>query len=298
MRVGDEDWERPADGVWLPAERRSVGFVFQDYLLFPHLSALDNVAYGLRQHRVGRRAARSRARDWLAKVGIADLAGRRPSQLSGGQQQRVALARALAPEPKVLLLDEPLSALDVTTRREVRRDLRAHLDDFAGATVLVSHDPLDAIVLAERIVIIEAGRVVQEGTALDVTSQPRSSFAADIAGLNLFRGQADGGTVHVADSFDLVTSQAAPDGPHVRRRPSHGRSPCTWRGRKAPPATSGRAPWRRSTSGVASPGSGSSWPRCRWWPRSRCLRSDSSASAWGHGCGCRSRPPRSTSSPA
>jgi molybdate transport system ATP-binding protein len=190
------------------AEERSVGFVFQDHLLFPHLSALDNVAYGLRRQRHGRQMARALALDWLARVGLVDVAARRPGELSGGQQQRVALARALAVQPRLLLLDEPLAALDVTTRGAVRRDLRAHLDEFTGMVVLVTHDPIDAIALADRVAILEDGHVVQTGSALDVTARPRSAFAADVAGLNLFRGTLAGGALRVTPDFDLVATTA------------------------------------------------------------------------------------------
>jgi molybdate transport system ATP-binding protein len=187
----------------LPAEERSVGFAFQDHLLFPHLSVLDNIAYGLRPGR-NKAAARERARDWLERVGLGDLASHRPATLSGGQQQRVALARALAVEPRVLLLDEPLAALDVTTRGQIRHELREHLDRFEGMALLVTHDPVDAMALADRVVIIESGRAVQEGTALDVTARPRSAFAADVAGLNLFRGLGEGPAVRVDGGFELV----------------------------------------------------------------------------------------------
>jgi molybdate transport system ATP-binding protein len=134
----------PAHGVLVPPEQRPLGVVFQDYLLFPHLDAADNVAFGLRCRGVPRRAARARAVAWLARVGLAGRERTRPGRLSGGQQQRVALARALAIEPRVLLLDEPLSALDVETRSELRRTLRALLDGFAGIRLLVTHDPLEA----------------------------------------------------------------------------------------------------------------------------------------------------------
>ncbi|MGD9798548.1 MAG: sulfate/molybdate ABC transporter ATP-binding protein [Acidimicrobiia bacterium] len=212
VSVDGVDWDRPATGRRLAPEARSVGFVFQDYLLFPHLTAADNVAYGLRRRGVGRADARKRASGWLERVGLDGFGGRRPDELSGGQRQRVALARALAPSPRLLLLDEPLAALDVTTRGDVRRDLRAHLDDFPGMAVVVTHDPLDAVVLADRIVVMEEGRVVQEGTALEVTSRPRSAFAADIAGLNLFRGTAQVGRVRVTAGLELVTSHPL-DGP-------------------------------------------------------------------------------------
>jgi molybdate transport system ATP-binding protein len=180
------------DIAGLPAERRPVGVVFQDGVLFPHLSALDNVAFGLRAGGIGRRAARAEAGDWLARVGLADRADDRPGALSGGQAQRVGLARALATRPRLLLLDEPLSALDATTRVEVRRFLGAELGSFDGARVLVTHDPLEAMTLADRLVVLEAGRVVQEGSPAEVSARPRSAYVADLVGLNLFRGRADG----------------------------------------------------------------------------------------------------------
>jgi molybdate transport system ATP-binding protein len=195
----------PWDG-WDP-ERRSVGIVFQEHRLFPHLDVLDNVAFGLRRRGQRRGAARAVAGEWLARLGLGNLGSDRPVQLSGGQQQRVALARALAVTPRVLLLDEPLAALDVTTRAHVRRALRAHLDEFDGMTIVVTHDPVDAMALADRVVIVEEGRVVQTGTALDVTSHPRSPFAAEVAGVNLFRGGASGVHVRVDDEFELVTGE-------------------------------------------------------------------------------------------
>ncbi|HEY5155277.1 MAG TPA: ABC transporter ATP-binding protein [Acidimicrobiales bacterium] len=201
--------DAPMTDTFLPPERRAVGMVFQDYLLFPHLDALDNVAFGLRSRGASNGEARSVARQWLDRVGIGDLAGARPAALSGGQAQRAALARALAAEPRVLLLDEPLAALDVGTRATVRRDLRRHLSDFDGATVLVTHDALDALALADRVVIVEAGSVAQAGTIDEVTTRPRSPYVADLIGVNLLRGAAHGtavdldhgGRVIVADSI-------------------------------------------------------------------------------------------------
>jgi molybdate transport system ATP-binding protein len=196
------DW--PERGVWMPPEHRSIGVVFQDYLLFPHLTALGNVAFGPRRQGIARRPARERAATWLARVGLAEHAGRKPRQLSGGQAQRVALARALAVEPALLLLDEPLAALDARTRLDTRAELHRHLADHPGATLLVTHDPLDALVLADRLVIVENGRVVQEGDAATVTAQPRTEYVARLVGLNLYRGRADGRTVRVGDDFDLT----------------------------------------------------------------------------------------------
>lgn len=191
------------------AERRPVGMVFQDYLLFPHLSALDNVAFGPRCHGVRKGEARRRAAEWLGRVGLADHAAARPRELSGGQAQRVALARALAVRPRMLLLDEPLAALDAHTRLDIRAQLRRHLADFEGAAVLVTHDPLDAMVLADRIVVIEDGRLVQEGTPAHVARHPRTDYVARLVGLNLYRGTARGHavelpglTLNVAESLD------------------------------------------------------------------------------------------------
>jgi molybdate transport system ATP-binding protein len=203
-----------------PPEKRRIGVVFQDYLLFPHLSALDNVAFGPRCRRVPRRLAREQARDWLTRVGLAEHVRKKPRQLSGGQAQRVALARALATEPRLLLLDEPLAALDARTRLETRAQLRGHLASFPGATVLVTHDPLDALMLADRLVIVEDGRVVQTGDAATITAQPRTDYVARLVGLNLFRGRADGATVALADDFALVTATPQEGDVFVAFRPS------------------------------------------------------------------------------
>jgi molybdate transport system ATP-binding protein len=191
-----------------PPELRRIGVVFQDYLLFPHLSAVDNVAFGPRCRGVPKAAARAVARDWLDRVGLLPQAGRRPRQLSGGQAQRVALARALATDPALLLLDEPLAALDARTRLDTRAHLRAHLAGHPGATVLVTHDPLDAMMLADRLVIVEDGRVVQTGDAAAITSQPRTDYVARLVGLNLYRGRADGHTVRITGDFLLTTADA------------------------------------------------------------------------------------------
>ncbi|MFF0655615.1 ABC transporter ATP-binding protein [Micromonospora tulbaghiae] len=199
LTLDGADLDRPGRRVWTPPERRPVGVVFQDYLLFPHLSALDNVAFGPRRRGAGKRAARALAQEWLDRVGLGDQARRRPRQLSGGQAQRVALARALAVDPALLLLDEPLAALDARTRLDTRAELQRHLGAHPGATLLVTHDPLDALVLADRLVIVEHGRVVQEGDAATVTARPRTDYVARLVGLNLHRGRADGHTVTVGE---------------------------------------------------------------------------------------------------
>ncbi|WP_338896675.1 ABC transporter ATP-binding protein [Streptomyces sp. TG1A-60] len=178
-------------------ESRPVGVVFQDYLLFPHLTALDNIAFGPRCQGASKGAARTRAAEWLERMGLAEYAGTKPRRLSGGQAQRVALARALATRPRLLLLDEPLAALDARTRLDVRAQLRRHLADFEAVAVLVTHDPLDAMVLADRLVVVEDGRVVQEGTPGDIARHPRTDYIAHLVGLNLYRGQAEGHVVRL-----------------------------------------------------------------------------------------------------
>jgi molybdate transport system ATP-binding protein len=203
--------EDPARGVRVPAERRPVGVVFQDYLLFPHLDALDNVAFGLRARGRRRAAARQVARDWLARVGLEERARALPRELSGGQAQRVALARALATDPSLLLLDEPLAALDASLRADVRRDLRRHLASFAGVRLLITHDPLEAAALADRLVVLEAGRVVQSGSVREVTERPRSRYVADLVGVNLLRGRAREGAVELEGGGRLAVPGAEGD---------------------------------------------------------------------------------------
>jgi molybdate transport system ATP-binding protein len=200
-------------GTFVAPERRRVGVVFQDYLLFGHLSALDNVAFGLRARGVGKTEARRRAGEWLDRMGLGSHARHRPRALSGGQAQRVALARALVTEPRVLLLDEPLAALDAGTRGEVRRDLRKHLDSFTGCAVVVTHDPVDAYAVADRVIVLEAGRVSQQGTLAEVTAQPRSHYVAELVGVNLIAGILRAGVLHTDEGAAVVTVGDTPDGP-------------------------------------------------------------------------------------
>jgi molybdate transport system ATP-binding protein len=209
VQLGDDVLEDAATGVYTRPEGRPIGVVFQDYLLFPHLSALDNVAFPLRARGQSRAAARQHAAAWLDRVGLAERARARPAALSGGQAQRTALARALITEPAVLLLDEPLAALDVATRSEVRRDLRVALDAFAGVRIVVTHDPLEAAALAERLIVIEDGRVVQAGTAAELAAHPRSAFVAELAGTNLFAGVATGHVVTLDGGGSLTVGGQA-----------------------------------------------------------------------------------------
>ncbi len=181
-------------GAWVPPHERRVALLAQEPLLLPHLTALQNVAFGPRSRRVPRREASARAQELLDRMGVGELAARRPRALSGGQAQRVAVARALAAEPRLLLLDEPLAALDVTAAPQVRSLLREVLG--GRSALVVTHDPLDALALADRVVVLEGGRVVESGPTRDVLARPRSEFAARVAGLDLLAGTMRGGAVH------------------------------------------------------------------------------------------------------
>jgi len=207
VAVDDRPWD---DGTThLPAHERSVGMVFQDALLFPHLSVADNVAFGLRTRGVPKATARSTATGWLDRVGLGGLGDVRPAELSGGQAQRAALARALVVDPAVLLLDEPLSALDARTRLTVRAELRRHLGDFPGSTVLVTHDPVDAMALADRVVVVEDGRIVQAGPPAEVARAPRTDYVARLVGLALLPGTAEGRTVRLEGGGEVAVADEA-----------------------------------------------------------------------------------------
>jgi molybdate transport system ATP-binding protein len=208
LTLDGEALDEPRTNRFVAPEHRPIGVVFQDYLLFDHLSATDNVAFGLRARGTGRDESRRRAREWLERVGLESVVAARPRELSGGQAQRVALARALVTDPRVLLLDEPLAALDVATRREVRRDLRRHLDSFDGMRVLVTHDPVDAYALADRVVILDGGSVAQEGTIADVTAHPRSRYVAELVGTNLVNGVVELGVLTSAHGAQVVVAGA------------------------------------------------------------------------------------------
>lgn len=183
--LGDRDLHE------LPPHDRSVGLLSQDPLLFPHLSVLDNVAFSPRSKGAGRAEAREIARRWLAEVDAAEFSDRKPAQLSGGQAQRVAVARALAGEPDLLLLDEPLAALDVDAAPAIRGLLRRVLsNNSTRATVLVTHDPLDALALADHVLVLTQGKAVERGPTREVLAAPRTAFTARIAGLNLIAGTA------------------------------------------------------------------------------------------------------------
>lgn len=220
------------DVTALPPHRRGVAWVPQDGALFPHLSALSNTAYGLRAHGATRAEARRTAQLWLDRLGVGHLAHRRPAQVSGGQAQRVALARALATSPRLLLLDEPLAALDQTTRARVRHTLRSHLEGFGGVCLMVTHDPVEAVSLADRVLVLDEGRVVQDAPPADVARHPRSPWVARMLGRNAWPGTATaagfaptgGGLLVVADPLPPRTRALAiiaPEAVSVHRdRPS------------------------------------------------------------------------------
>ncbi|GLX36130.1 hypothetical protein Sros01_22030 [Streptomyces roseochromogenus] len=206
LRLGD------TDVTALPPHRRQVAWVPQDGALFPHLTALANTAYGLRARGAGRAEARREAQAWLDRLGVGHLARRKPAQLSGGQAQRVALARALAARPRLLLLDEPLAALDQTTRAHVRHTLRTHLAGFGGVCLIVTHDPVEAVSLADRVLVLSDGRTLQDAAPAEVTRRPRSPWVARMLGRNAWPGTASADGIALGPGGRLVAAEALPEG--------------------------------------------------------------------------------------
>ncbi|WP_327167510.1 ABC transporter permease [Streptomyces subrutilus] len=209
LRLGD------TDVTALPPHRRQVAWVPQDGALFPHLSALANTAYGLRARKVPRAEARREAQAWLDRLGVGHLSGRKPAQLSGGQAQRVALARALAARPRLLLLDEPLAALDQTTRARVRHTLRTHLAGFGGVCLIVTHDPVEAVSLADRVLVLADGRTLQDAPPAEVTRHPRSPWVARMLGRNAWPGTASADGLSLDAGGRLVVAESLPEGAHA-----------------------------------------------------------------------------------
>lgn len=220
VRLGGQVFDDPEANVFVSPRQRHIGVVFQDHRLFPHLRVLDNVAFGPRSRGMSKARARFAAQGWLERLGLSDLQHRHPRQLSGGQAQRVALARALASDPAALLLDEPLAALDVQTRAEVQGELREHLHAFAGPTMLITHDPIEALLLATRIVVLEAGRVVQAGTPAEITARPLTPYVARLVGMNLYVGAADGDEVRIDGGGTVIGTDVPPGRVLAALRPS------------------------------------------------------------------------------
>jgi molybdate transport system ATP-binding protein len=179
LRVDDRSW------TGLSVRERAVGMAFQDQLLFPHLTAVENVAFGPRNAGASRADARRTAQSWLDRFGVGDLASRKPGQLSGGQAQRVSIARALANDPRVLLLDEPFSGLDVSVAAGLRVELARHLAAYDGVTLLVTHDAIDALTLADVVWVLEGGELVQVGPPREVAARPLTRHVARLVGLNV-----------------------------------------------------------------------------------------------------------------
>jgi molybdate transport system ATP-binding protein len=216
IAVDGETWCDTTARTWRTAPERAVGHVAQDYALFPHHTVTENEAFGLRASGATPREARQRAGALLERFELTALAGRRPAQLSGGQQQRVALARALAVEPQLLLLDEPLSALDVETRHTVRTELRRLLQGLPCITVFVTHAPMEALLFGDRIAVMERGTVVQTGDRMSLLKAPRSRYVATLLGLNLLPGRVQsrgpGAEVTLATARGAVTAMSEDTG--------------------------------------------------------------------------------------
>lgn len=234
LTLGDRVLDEPSAGCFVPSEDRNIGIVFQDPLLFDHLSVTDNIAFPLRhrrstlstgsagsagatlpvrRHGRGRRAARLAVAPLLHALELTELADERPDRLSGGQAQRVALARALAGGPDLLLLDEPLAAVDISTRARLRRTLVTHLDRFAGPRLVITHDPAEAIALADRLAVIENGRLVQEGRPEELERHPATPWVAALTGSNLVAGLASASLVTVEGTEFVLTTTTDVEGP-------------------------------------------------------------------------------------
>jgi len=186
--VGEHVLVDRAAGVEVPTERRGVGYVFQDFALFPHMTAAENVAYGLRARRRPKAEIATKVREALTLVGVAHLSSRRPFLLSGGERQRVALARAIACDAQILLLDEPLGSLDAQTRNSVRGDLQRLLRAVRRITIMVTHDYIDALTFGDRICVLERGKMLQVGDRHELLMHPKSRFVAELTGVNFFQG--------------------------------------------------------------------------------------------------------------
>ena len=213
ISLDDVVLDDPANDVFVPSHRRDIGVVFQDYLLFEHLNVLDNIGFGAVNRATAKAAVEAEARLWVAVMGLEGLEQRHPSQLSGGQAQRVAVARALLPQPTMLLLDEPLAALDIERRAAARQLLVERLERFEGPRLLITHDPTEARLLADEIVVVENGRVTQRGAPDEVRRRPATAYVASFAGTNLLAGTCRDGRITLDQyTVELSTDNTSLDG--------------------------------------------------------------------------------------
>jgi molybdate transport system ATP-binding protein len=215
IEVDGETWFDTTSGTALPAHARAIGYVAQDYALFPHRTVAENVAFGLRASRVPEGVVKARVARALERLGVAALAARRPHELSGGQQQRVAIARAVVLEPRLLLFDEPLSALDASSRRSIRVELRRLLGELDASTLYVTHHPAEALALGQRIAVLEAGHTSQNGSREELMRRPRSTYVAEFLGVNFFRGFRVGGPGSAVAGESGVAGAAAGNGARI-----------------------------------------------------------------------------------
>ncbi len=214
VAMGPDTWDNPGEARFVPPHRRNAGVVFQDYRLFDHLNVCDNVAFGIRAAGGSASSARRAARGLLDDAGLGPLADRSVRELSGGQAQRVAVLRAMATDPQLLVLDEPMAALDTAARSSLRRSLADTMASFDGPRLLITHDPNEAFALADYLWVVEEGKVSQHGSPAEIRSQPQTPFVAAVAGRNLLRGRISGGVIELEGSFQgLTAADTTADGP-------------------------------------------------------------------------------------
>lgn len=214
ISLGPRVFDKPAEDIFVPAAERRVGVVFQDALLFPHMSVMDNIAFSPKYAGHIESDAQSQIQTWIARLQLTTLIARKPAQLSGGEAQRVAIARALVAHPNLLILDEPLASIDASARPPLRRILTDVLHTFAGPAIVITHDPTEAFLMADRIIIMENGAITHDGSPTDIRLTPRTAYAADLAGVNLLAGIADQGILQVA-GHALSISDMLAHGPTI-----------------------------------------------------------------------------------
>ena len=212
ITLGDDVLDDPREQIFVGPEHRDIGIVFQDYLLFPHLTVADNVGFSLLASGLPKSEVTTMVDIWLERSGLTGVSDKKARELSGGEAQQVAVARAIMSGPRMLVLDEPMAALDATIRVEMRRRLEDHLNEFDGPRLLITHDATEAFLLADSIYVMEEGRVTQSGTADDIRLRPQTAYVADLAGSNLLRGSAASGGVDLGN-HRLHTAETSIQGP-------------------------------------------------------------------------------------